>query len=239
MTSYPCRATGPPAGPRTCSSQKSVSRSGRSSIADPPEPCSPPVWRHDCERHGDIADLLVCRCEERLGVWPVDLSGGSGLPAAGGGYPARQLVVDRQDRGDLEMRPGYRDEGFPVCGFNSPGQLSRVFGRVPDRNAYFDRAIAVGGDDAVEDDETFARYAAAPRGGCGEPGRGFPDPGQLTGVDVPLLGQHRLLRDVPLPDWQVRRGHPRHGDARPEAGHHLPLGGEPPFRRAPVRVDEP
>jgi len=88
-----------------------------------------PVTGHDSERHGDIADLLVCRCEERLGIWPVDLSGGSGLPAAGGGYPARQLVVDREDRGDLEMRPGYRDEGFPVCGFNSPGQLSRVFGR--------------------------------------------------------------------------------------------------------------
>src|SRR5580693_8107477 len=72
----------------------------------------------DSERHGDIADLLVCRCEERLGTWPVDLSGGSGLPAAGDGYPARQLVVDREDRGDLEMRHGYRDEGFPVCGFN-------------------------------------------------------------------------------------------------------------------------
>jgi hypothetical protein len=134
------------------------------------------------------------------------------------------------------MRPGYRDEGFPVRGFNSPGQLSRVFGRVPDRNAHLDRAIAVGGDDAVEDDETLARHTAAPRGGCGEPGRGFPDPGQLTDVDVPLLGQHRLLRDVPFPDWQFRRGHPRHGYARPEAGHNLPLGGEPPFRRAPVRV---
>ena len=32
----------------------------------------------------------------------------------------------------------------------------------------------------MEDDETFARHTAAPRGGCGEPGRGFPDPGQLT-----------------------------------------------------------
>src|SRR5580698_5808188 len=94
-------------------------------------------WWHDSERQGDIADLLVCRGEERLGIWPVDLSGGSGLAAAGGRYPARQLVVDREDRGDLEKRPGYRDEGFPVCGFNSPGQLSRVFGRVPDRNANF------------------------------------------------------------------------------------------------------
>jgi len=82
------------------------------------------------------------------------------------------------------------------------------------------------------------RCTAAPRGGCGEPGRGFPDPGQPAGIDVPLLGQHRLLRDIPFPDQQFRRGHLRRGHARPDAGHNLPLGSKPPFRRAPVRVDE-
>jgi hypothetical protein len=85
-------------------------------------------WRHDGERQGDIADLLACGCEERLGVWPVDLSGGSGLPAAGGGCPARQLVVDREDRGDVED-----DETFaihvPTPPYTSP--------KPPDRTVRF------------------------------------------------------------------------------------------------------
>ena len=57
------------------------------------------------ERDGDIADLLAGRREERFGLWPVDLSGCSGAPAAGSGCPARQPVVDRPDRGNLEMCP--------------------------------------------------------------------------------------------------------------------------------------
>ena len=80
------------------------------------------------ERDGDIADLLAGRREERFGLWLVDLSGCSGAPAAGSGYPARQPVVDRPDRGNLEMCPGYRDKGFPVRGLDPPGQLGRVLG---------------------------------------------------------------------------------------------------------------
>ena len=32
-----------------------------------------------------------------------------------------------------------------------------------DRNAHFNRTVAVSGDHAMKDDETFARYAAAPQ----------------------------------------------------------------------------
>ena len=40
----------------------------------------------------------------------------------------------------------------------------------------------------------------------GEPGGGFPGPGQLTDVNVPLLRKHHLLRHVPLADGQLRGG---------------------------------
>jgi hypothetical protein len=50
----------------------------------------------------------------------------------------------------------------------------------------------------VEDHEMPACYAAAPRSVSDEPGGSFPGPGQLTDVNVPLLGKHYLLRHVPL-----------------------------------------
>ena len=136
------------------------------------------------------------------------------------------------------MCPGYRDKGFPVRGLDPPGQLGRVLGWMPDRDAHFDRAVAVGGDHAVEDHEMPARYAAAPRSMSGEPGGSFPGPGQLTDVNVPLLGKHYLLRHVPFVDGQLRGGHLRRGYAWPEGGQDLPLGDEPPFRQSPVRVDD-
>jgi hypothetical protein len=77
-----------------------------------------------------------------------------------------------------------------------------------------------------------ARYAAAPRSISGEPGGGFPGPGQLTDVNVPLLGKHYLLRHVPFVDGQLRGGHLRRRYAWPEGGQDLPLGGEPPFVKA-------
>ena len=69
---------------------------------------------------------------------------------------------------------------------------------MPDRDAHFDRAVAVGGDHAVEDHEMPAHYAAAPRSMSGEPGGSFPGPGQLTDVNVPLLGKHYLLPPRPV-----------------------------------------
>jgi len=74
----------------------------------------------------------------------------AGSPAARGGYPAGQLVIDRKDRGNLEMRLRYRDKRFPVRGLDPPGQFGRVLGRMADRDAHFNRAITVSGDHAVE-----------------------------------------------------------------------------------------
>ncbi len=41
-------------------------------------------------------------------------------------------------------------------------------------------------------------------------------PGQLTDEDVPLLGKHRLLRDLTFQDRQLRGGHLRSGYSSPE-----------------------
>ncbi len=136
------------------------------------------------------------------------------------------------------MRLRYRDKRFPVCGLDPPGQFGEVFGRVADRDAHLHRSVTVSGEHAMENDKTFARYAAAPGGACAEPGGGFPGPGQLSDVDVSLLGKHRLCRHVPFADRQFVCGHLRRGYAWPEYVHDLPLGGEPAFRRGPVRVDD-
>jgi hypothetical protein len=42
-----------------------------------------------------------------------------------------------------------------VCGLDPPGQFGRVFGRMADRDAHFNRAVTVSGDYAVENDKTL------------------------------------------------------------------------------------
>ncbi len=84
-------------------------------------------------------------------------------PAPRCGDPACQFVVDGKYRRRLELFLGHRDKRFLVRGLEPPGQFGRVFWRMADRNAHFNRTVAVSGDHAMKDDETFARYAAAPQ----------------------------------------------------------------------------
>ena len=126
------------------------------------------------------------------------------------------------------------DECFVVRGLESPCQFCGVIGQMSDRHAYLDWSVTVSGDQTVEDYKALARDAAAPVRVCYEAAGGFLHPGQLTEIDVTLLGQHHLFWHPPLVNRELAARRIRGGHARSQDCGDLSLSGEPPLLRSPV-----